>query len=346
MVNNRKIIIIPAYNPDFKLVSLVHDLSELNEFQIIVVNDGSFTEKQIVFDLISPYVVLLKHNQNTGKGSAIKTALKYIENHNDSFTVITTMDADGQHIVDDVVKVCESALIYPNSLILGSRKFDKSTPLKSYMGNKITKFIFRCISGKSISDTQTGLRAFNSKFIPLLLSIEGDRYEYEMNMLLRFCKEEIPIKEIEIKTIYRDKENSTSHFNIIKDSIKIYSTLFKYVGSSFVSFIVDYISFIVIMLFTNQLIFSNVSARVISATVNYNLNRKYVFNSTGHLIESLSKYALLCIFILIMNSIILDLLSINLHIPEFIAKIMTEMILFFISLIVQKIYIFKDAKVR
>lgn len=345
MEDKNIVIIIPAYNPEFELVKLIDDLRKYDEFNIIVVNDGSCEEKDNIFLLIKPYVTLLKHNKNIGKGGAIKTALKYIRNYNKNF-IIVTMDADGQHLVSDVLKVYKTAINYQNSLILGSREFDKNTPLKSYIGNKITKLIFRFISGKSINDTQTGLRAFKSDFIPLLLSIEGEGYEYEMNMLLKFCKKEIPIKEVTIQTVYKDKENSTSHFNIIKDSIKIYSTLFKYVSSSFFSFLIDYISFIVIMLFTNQLIFSNIVARIISASINYNLNKKYVFNSKIPLIESLSKYALLCVFILFMNSIILNFLSINLSIPEFIAKIITEIILFFASLIIQKIYIFKDIKVR
>ena len=69
----------------------------------------------------------------------------------------------------------------------------------------------------------------NYFYIPgRILHIDGDRFEYEINVLLDFSKRKIPIKEIEIETVYIDN-NSSSHFKPIRDSFKIYKQIFKYI---------------------------------------------------------------------------------------------------------------------
>ena len=72
------------------------------------------------------------------------------------------------------------------------------------MGNAITRNVFRLVSGTRVYDTQTGMRAFSAAYLPLMLQIPGERYEYEMNMLLAFSKRKISIREREIATIYFD----------------------------------------------------------------------------------------------------------------------------------------------
>lgn len=73
--------------------------------------------------------------------------------------------------------------------------------------------------------------------------MEGERYEYEMNVLLFLAKEGIDIDEVPINTIYQDRENSTSHFRAVWDSIRIYKDLLKFTLSSFSSFVLDYLLF-------------------------------------------------------------------------------------------------------
>ena len=84
--------------------------------------------------------------------------------------------------------------------------WEKDMPLKSRLGNTITRKVFKLLSGVSISDTQTGMRVFTSDLVKKLLTVEGERYEYEMNVPLFLAKEGIDIDEVPINTIYQDRE--------------------------------------------------------------------------------------------------------------------------------------------
>ena len=205
------------------------------------------------------------------------------------------------------------------------------------MGNAITRFVFRLISHQDIYDTQTGLRAFTKDVLDYHLQVEGNRFEYEMNILLYAKNYGIKISEVEIETIYIDN-NSKSHFNTIKDSFRVYKEIFKFSLSGIVSFIIDYLFFTIILLLSNNLILSNVIARIISSSVNYSINRKIVFKSNNSIYKSLSKYILLAIMILLLNTIILKLLSTIIN--PFLSKIITETILFFMSYFAQRKIVF------
>ena len=220
--------LIPAYMPGQELIAFVDELRE-HAFEIIIVDDGSGSEYKKIFDGISEKATILIQDHNKGKGAALKKGLQYIAEHGDKKRVIVTLDADGQHTVDDAIKVCDAVNRHVNKLIIGSRSFTGKIPLRSRFGNSITRFIFYLVTGTRIGDTQTGLRGFSMELIPFLLSVDGDRYEYEMNMLLDCVKNKIDICEVPIETIYLN-DNSSSHFNAISDSFRIYKQIFKYVG--------------------------------------------------------------------------------------------------------------------
>ena len=213
-------IVIPAYEPDNKLIELVEQLnSSLLNPDIVIVDDGS--KDKNIFESLKNYsnIILLHHEINMGKGAALKTAFKYI-NDNMKERIIVTADSDGQHAPKDIVKVYNFSKKYYKSLILGSRAFEGDVPKKSMFGNNVTRFLMRMVFEHSFHDTQTGLRAFSSDLLPFLLEIKGERYEYEMNMLAEALKADIKIREVKIETIYNDGNKGT-HFNPIKDFTKI-----------------------------------------------------------------------------------------------------------------------------
>lgn len=333
-----KVVLIPAYEPDEKLIKLVNELKE-NKYQIVVVNDGSGKEYNKIFDQIKKDSKVIEYDQNQGKGHALKTGLKYIQ-ETYSNAIIVTMDADGQHTVKDANKLCEYVKSNPKQIALGSRFRSNKTPLRSKIGNTITMIVFKLMTGSKIYDTQTGLRAFSSSLLPYLLSIEGNRYEYEMNVLLNLNRNKIKSKEIPIEVIYIDN-NKASHFKTIRDSYLIYKEIIKFSGSSIISFIIDYLLYSVSFILTKKLIFSNVLARTISGTVNYTINKKIVFKSKKNVVQSAIYYIFLALVILILNTLILKLLVTFVGINAFIAKIITEIILFTLSYLVQKRYIFR-----
>lgn len=220
--------IIPALNPDMKLVKSVDELIANGFRKIIIVNDGS--ENNSIFDEVAKNkeCVVLTHEINKGKGCALKTAFKYYkENLMDKYDGVITLDADGQHGISDVINI-SNVLVDNKLFVLGTRLFNtKETPLRNKMGNRITSFVFEKLYGVYLKDTQTGLRAIPNHLIDLHINTYGERFEYEINALIDLVKSYEKILQIDIKTVYLEDSNKHSHFNPLKDSYKIYKILFK-----------------------------------------------------------------------------------------------------------------------
>ena len=334
-----KIILIPSYQPDEKLIKLLERIN-LKEFHVVVVDDGSGSNYDNIFIKSKDYAQVIRYDTNHGKGYALKLGLKTISTKYNKDYIVVTMDSDGQHTIEDALKLCEYVSNNPNTLALGMRRRDGKVPLRSRIGNSITKTIYSMVSGVYVYDTQTGLRAFSDKLISFLINIPGDRFEYEMNVLLMCAKSHIPIHEIEIQTIYIE-ENKSSHFDTIKDSYRVYKEIIKFSLSSIISFFIDYILYIILFTLTNYIVFANIGARIVSATTNYTINRKYVFKSNNNKIKSIISYVLLALFIIVINTILLYILIEKLFINRWIAKIIVELFLFIISWIIQRTIIFK-----
>ena len=336
-----RIALIPAYMPDEKMIDVSKGLYQ-EGFEIIIVNDGSPETFNKAFSDASRYARILVHNENKGKGEALKTGLEYIHRTYDAPYTVVNADADGQHRLEDIIKVISVAETNRSCLVLGSRKMEGKVPFKSRAGNAITRFVYRLTTGNIVYDTQTGLRAYSDKLVPELLQISGSRYEYEMNMLMELPKHGIEIKEELIKTVYIGK-NESSHFDPIKDSIKIYREILSFCASSLISFLVDYGLFCLISAASGSLIAANILARIISGTLNFSLNRKVVFKSQKDITTSAIKYSVLAVAILILNTFILELLA-GMGLTAYAAKIITELALFVLSYFIQHSYIFKKGR--
>lgn len=339
-------IVIPAYNPDHHLIDTLKSLKSELKYKILIVNDGSDKSKNRIFNEAKEYAEIISHDVNKGKGRAMKTALEYISEKYPKEDGVVFVDADGQHKAKDVKRMIETFYENPDSLILGSRVFDsEDVPLRSRIGNKITIFVFKMFTSKYISDTQTGLRAISTKYIPFLLKIEGERYEYEMNMLIEAVSKKIDIVEIPIDTVYESKKNLTSHFRTFRDSYLIYKRFLKFVMSSLSCTAIDYVSFLTFLhIFGNtapMMFLSNISARLISGTINYNINKKLVFKCKGKKNTALH-FFLLATGIILTNSLILLSFTKIFGIVPALAKLMVELMLFVVNYTVQHKYIFKD----
>lgn len=282
MNDKMRIVLIPAYEPELQLLKLLKNIWE-EGLSVVVIDDGSGISFSNVFREASRFATVLTHDRNRGKGCGIKTGLQYILEHFAPPYTVVTMDADGQHQVADALRICERAECNPNALILGSRGLKENVPLRSRVGNTVTRLVYESSTGVAVYDTQTGLRGFASTLLPILLNIEGERYEYEINVLLECAHRGIFIEEIEIPTIYF-ANNSGSHFHTLKDSYRIYKQIVKYSASSFISFLLDYTLYSLLVILTVGLgsvglTVSNVVARIISAWANFTINRKLVFKS-------------------------------------------------------------------
>ena len=359
-MKNRYIALIPAYEPDRKMIGLIEELKHLG-FDIVVVDDGSGKDYEEIFEEASQNSTVLTHPQNLGKGAALKTGMRYINKYlsycetvmtkagavtvSGREAVIVTVDADGQHMPADVLRIAKISETRSNALVLGSRALNQDVPLRSKFGNTVTRHVYSLSTGVKVHDTQTGLRAFRQNMIPMLLTIDGDRYEYEINMLLRLASDGVPIIEEEIETVYEDN-NSGSHFRTVVDSVKVYKEILKFSASSLASFAIDYCMYALLLAITGaagiagSVAVSNIGARLVSGAANYTMNRKLVFKSRTGFAKSAAQYILLAAFILAGNTIVLSMLTGYLGINVLIAKLITELLFFAISWTVQRYVIF------
>ena len=333
-------IVIPAYEPDEKLTAVVEELYNETDCKLIVVNDGSGEDKRAVFESIKGRAVLLEHEHNRGKGAALKTAFAYIkENVSGSYGVITA-DADGQHKTADIMRIADALEAHPDRLIMGCRKFTGDIPFRSRFGNNMTRAVFRFAAGVGVSDTQTGLRGFSGSLTNFMLGLSGERYEFEMNMLLEAAREGIAFFEVPIETVYIN-DNKSSHFKPVRDSLRIYRDIIKFSCSSLLSFLVDYLLFSVIFSLSGSKTISNLTARVFSSIFNFMLNKKLVFGNKESLAKSALKYFSLAAVILAVNTLLLELLARYAVKNAYIAKIIVEVLLFMFSWTMQRCFVFK-----
>jgi len=337
-------ILIPAYRPDDKLVKLVNELA--GEFPVVVVDDGSGEDCKRIFDALPEGVTLLRHEVNRGKGAALKTAISYVLENCPECELALTADADGQHRYEDITRVNAVAQKHPKALVLGSRKFEGDVPLRSRFGNGVTRQVFAIASGQKVYDTQTGLRAFGREAMKKFLDVPGDRYEYEINMLLSAAQAGVKIVEEPIETVYIN-DNSSSHFNPFKDSLKIYGCILKFGMSSVIGFIVDFLLVLLLSALTKglaenvSLAISVVGARFVSASVNFYINRTVVFKGNEKLGRAIVKYAALALCILAANYALMYLLNIVLGMNLALAKVVVEVLLFAASFVVQGKFVYR-----
>lgn len=343
------IILIPAYNPDDKLIKLIENLIDL-KIKIVVVNDGSEKNYDYIFSFIkNEYEVeVINHEKNKGKGMAIKTGIKYIIDNYYDCTGIITADSDGQHLPKDIEEISNSIIKNPNSLILGTRDFNQSNiPIKSRLGNKITSFIFYLSAHKKCKDTQTGLRGIPRKLFEKCLNIPGERYEYEMNMLMQFAINNIDFIYEDIDTVYING-NKSSHFHPIKDSIKIYFNILKFSLSSLMSSIVDIGAFTILMYFLDinmayKILIATVFSRLISGNFNFIVNKLWVFSNKDKILRQGYKYFLLFFIIMICSYLGVSILSF-LPVPIIMIKIIVDGSLFVLSYKVQNKFVFNGGR--
>ncbi len=309
-MNNPKenlIVIIPAYEPPKEFINYAKEVASFAK-ALVVINDGSSEEYNPIFEEISKNdnVTYLTYVGNHGKGYALKTAFGYCLEHFSASDILVTADCDGQHRTHDIKNVYRDASTHKNALMLGSRDFTKpNVPKRSLSGNLMMRRIFRWLYGIRVYDTQTGLRGFTVGMSEGFLSIKGNRFEFEMEMLIYAQRHNIEILETPIDTVYAENPaEHVSHFKTFTDSARIVGVAAKNLGlyflSSGISAIVDVLIFFLLTQFVlgelsavNTLI-ATVVARISSSILNFILNFKVVFHGESR--WSIIKYYILWFF--------------------------------------------------
>lgn len=340
------IVLIPAYEPTEVLVKLVENLKTQTEYRIVIVDDGSGEAYLNLFKTVEGMGChVLRHFNNMGKGVALKTGFDYIFNSFSNESVICA-DSDGQHTVEDIVNIGKVLTSSLSCIALGTRCFEGEIPIKSKVGNKISTFVFEMITGSKVLDTQTGLRGYPYSMLKWLCAIEGERFEYELNILLEAQQLQIEIVQIPIKTIY-ENNNKGTHFRAVMDSISMVMPVVKFIASSLTAFILDFIVLIGMQYLTKNLFFSVIIARIISATFNYIVNRNIVFKARElSFLKATLAYFRLAIVMMMLNYFMIYILINGVGINIVNAKMITETGLFSISYLIQKIFIFKKVNTK
>lgn len=354
----RAAIVLPSLDPDIKFRKVVEGLVNRGFEHIVIVNDGSAAENLHWFDEAAQYenCVVLHHEVNKGKGRALKNAFNYVVENLPEVEGVITIDGDGQHLLEDIVACGERMLECGEGVVLGCRDFNlPGIPPRSVAGNKTTSRFFRLLFNIRLGDTQTGLRAIPAKYLRDFCEIDGERFEYETNMLLNMKRMGIAFIEQPIATVY-DPDDYSSHYNAVKDSYRIFKVMFKflasgsgfrYIISAILSWVVDNGLYLLLlslmgMGFTTA---AQLIARVLSSLFNFNMNKLYVFRSKENYWKAMGKYYSLCVpqtFVTVVClTALLNVLNISVPLVATAVKLALELVIFVISYYIQRKWVFR-----
>ena len=332
-------VLIPAWQP--RLVGLVQALLDAGFRWVVVVDDGSRTSCAPVFASLaaSERVVVLRHAVNLGKGRALKTGFNHVLTFGVCVAGVVTADADGQHTPEDIVRVGEALVSAGARPVLGVRAFAGKVPLRSRVGNLLTRRVFAFLTGTKISDTQTGLRGLPQAVLPGLLALDGERYEYEMTMLAHLCRGGPAPLEVPIATVYLEN-NRGSHFDPVWDSMRIYFVLLRFYASSLVAAGLDLLLFTMCFALTGKVLLSVVVGRL-SSLVNFWVNRRFVFHSRRALLAALWRYYLLAVAVGAVSYGLILSLHTYARWPVLAAKVGVDVLLSLVSFSAQRTFVFR-----
>lgn len=278
---------------------------------------------------------------------ATKVGLEYIQkNFTGAYTVVI-VETDGFYSTKDIKLIADEAALLPDTLILSRHSQKDKNTLERLRG--ITKHIFyRRYVGIDVYGEANCLKGFSSQLLPDFLDIRDKTFNHEINLLLN-CKEyDIPV--MEIKTKSTNPPGSSHWIDVIHTTYLRHKNVIKFSCSSFIAFLTDYLLYTAILLWVEprinfvNLTFANIAARIVSSSVNFTINRKFVFKSNSNLQKSAAQFFSLAAFILFCNSVVLNFLANILNINHYFAKIITEMFFFLFNYTIQNFVIFKKNK--
>lgn len=214
-------VIIPAYREEKHVGDIVRRTRQQLD-HVLVVDDGSSDKTaQRARDAGAEVIV---HNQNRGKGEAIKTGLRHWLDR--QFVHVIILDADGQHLPEEIDRfIAAAASAVGPSFFLGNRmKNLTGMPfvrriVNRYMSNQISR-----VCGQKIPDTQCGFRMLDRQLIPELLG-GMERFDYETEMLIIASRQGYRIESIPITTVYSDE---VSNIRPVSDTLRFLKLMRRY----------------------------------------------------------------------------------------------------------------------
>ena len=281
------------------------------------------------------------------KLSALKAGLEYIQTHYTAPYVVVIVDTEGYHTPNSVKLIADEATLHPDTLIL-SRQSQKEKKFCDRLACSIKHLLYRRYTGIDVYGETNCLKAFSDELLLYFLDIRDNHYDHDINLLIKCREHDIPVMEIKTKTT---KPIGNTHWvDVIHSAYIRHQNIIKFASSSFTAFLIDYGVYSLILAIGTErinfinLTFANIAARVVSSTVNFTINRKFVFKSNQSLQRSAAQFFTLAAVILACNSVVLNFLANVLNINHYIAKIMTEMFFFVFNYTLQNFVIFRKKK--
>ncbi len=341
----KTMLLIPIYQPDEKTVAFIRSVTQMISAPLVIVDDGSGSNYQPLFAQMEQLGAdVLAYSDNCGKGFALKQGIRHIDRYYPHIKYFVTADGDGQHTLFDIQRLLTAIeQTSTNEVLLGTRTFTlRTTPWRSWLGNRLTSVVYYLSSGIWLSDTQTGLRAFSMDSAADLLRIAGERFEYEMNQLLELPLKQYTLQALPIATIY-EENNEHSHFRMWRDSYLIYRPLLSFAFFSLSSALVDLLLFTLLHFLLGNtavaLLLATGSARLLSGIYNYQVNRKFVFRSQTSVRASFWRYGILFTLQLVLSW--LGVAWLRSFVPIIFSKMLVDSTLFLLSFTIQKRMIFQ-----
>ena len=189
-------------------------------YQIIVVDDGSTDQTGLVAS--NHKILLVKNKRNRGKGYSIRRALRYAQGD-----IIVTIDSDGEHQPKEIPSLIEplynGADVVAGSRFLGANGNQVTTKINQ-IGNFLFNLTIMSITGKYITDSQSGFRAMKRSVIDKL-QLQSDGYEIETEITIKSLRNGYAFQELPI-TVQRRRYNH-SKIKLVHDGTKILKTMVK-----------------------------------------------------------------------------------------------------------------------
>jgi uncharacterized protein (DUF2062 family) len=216
--NSRRIwTVVPVFNNAATLRTVAAGC-RARVSNVVVVDDGS-TDADVRTLLSGLDVVLLTHPKNLGKGQAILTASRYVEEQGGLYMV--TVDADGQHGPADIEKFLPLMQDNDSCLIIGCRNFNtENVPASSRFGRKFANFWLKAETGKTVDDCQSGFRAYPVRHLNRL-SFKGSRYDFEAEVLAKAAWAGIELVTVPVSVHYPKPSERVSHFKPLLDNLRL-----------------------------------------------------------------------------------------------------------------------------
>lgn len=325
-MNSEIVILIPAYNPEVRIINYVKELKE-KSYTVIIVNDGSDKKHHAIFESLVDDCQIINCPYSKGKGNAIKKGLSFIKVHNQDKKGVCILEED--YPVDQIEKL--NGLYEQNIFFVHTK------------GKRFLSKIFSMIYHQEFKNVDSNLIGFSMKYIDQMLEV--DENCYEVQALIECVQKEIQVEEIIV-----DQNKESFHLKNKNRSILyvIFLHLFRFISSSIISSIIDvllaWLLLDVLKLWMTsdfwRIAMSSLIARVLSTIVNYVINKKYVFKERTESKQTGRRFLILTVAITVLSTLfVYGTSSLNIM-SEKLAKPVGDLLLFLLSYNVQMKWVF------